>query len=141
MNSKAINDEKELEHVSGELTDKENAAVEEAAKMLNKDAEKTDGIFHIELKTPLKYNGKEYDKLTFEFAKLTGRDSVNIEEELTAKGQNVFMTEIASAVYLMTMAARACVEKIPYNGLLDLDIVDFNRIKNKSRLFLLGVAV
>ncbi len=124
-----------------ELTDEENAAVDEAVKMLNKDAEKTDGVFILDLRTPLVYNGNEYKSLTFEFKKLKGTDSINIEDELIAKSHNVFMNDTANTRYLITMAARACVEKVPYNGLLELGIIDFNRIKNKARLFLLGVAV
>ncbi len=129
------------EEVLDELTNEENVAVEEAAEMLKKDSEKTDGVYIIKLKNPLVYNGTEYTELTFEFNKLTGADAVNIEDELTAKGQNVFMNEVASSVYLMTMASRACKELIPYNALKRLGIVDFNRIKNKARLFLLGAAV
>lgn len=129
------------EEVLDELTNEENAAVEEAAEMLEKDSEKTDGVYTIELKKPLMYNGTEYNKLTFDFNKLTGTDAVNIEDELVARGKNVFMNEVASSVYLMTMAARACEEHVPYNALKNLGIVDFNRIKNKARLFLLGVAV
>lgn len=129
------------EEVLDELTNEENAAVEEAAEMLEKDSEKTDGVYTIELKKPLMYNGTEYNKLTFDFNKLTGTDAVNIEDELAAKGENVFMNEIASSVYLMTMAARACEEHVTFNALKKLGIVDFNRIKNKARLFLLGVAV
>lgn len=133
--------EENAEEVLDELTDDENAAVEEAAEMLEKDSEKTDGVFTAELKKPLMYNGKEYTKLTFDFNKLTGADAVNIEDEMAAKGNTIFMNEVASSVYLMTMAARACEEHIPYNALKNLGIVDFNRIKNKARLFLLGVAV
>lgn len=129
------------EEVLDELTNEENSAVDEAAEMLEKDSQKTDGVYTIELKKPLMYNGTEYSKLTFDFNKLTGTDAINIEDELVATGNNVFMNEIASSAYLMTMAARACEEHVTYNTLKKLGIVDFNRIKNKARLFLLGVAV
>lgn len=127
--------------VPDELTNEENAAVEEAAEMLKKDSEKTDGVYTIELRKPLMYNGTEYGKLTFNFNKLTGTDAVNIEDELVARKENVFMNEVASTVYLMTMAAKACEEHVTYNALKTLGILDFNRIKNMARLFLLGVAV
>lgn len=124
-----------------ELTDEENKAVNDAAEKIKNDVMTPDGVWKCKLSKPITYNGVEYNELTFNFGKLTGADALNIEDELIAKGKPVFMNETANAQYLILLAARACEEHIGSDAFKPMSIIDFNRIKNKARLFLLGVAV
>lgn len=106
-----------------------------------KEATSSDGVWICKLKTPIKYEENEYKALTFNFDKLTGYDGVDIEDELMLKGKPVFMNETANVRYLMQMALLACEERIDLDTLKKLSLYDFNRIKNKARLFLLNAAV
>lgn len=124
-----------------ELTDEENKAVDDAAEKIKNDIMTPDGVWKCKLSKPITYNGVEYSELTFNFGKLTGADALNVEDELTAKGKPVFMNETANTPYLILLAARACEEHVNSDAFRSMSIIDFNRIKNKARLFLLGVAV
>lgn len=124
-----------------ELTDEEIKAVDDAAEKIKNDETTPDGVWKCKLSKPITYDGVEYSELTFNFGKLTGDDALNIEDELLAKGKPVFMNETANARYLIAMAARACEQYISADAFKLMSLVDFNRIKNKARLFLLGVAV
>lgn len=101
----------------------------------------SDGVWICQLKTPITYEGNEYKSLTFNFDKLTGVEALEIEDELAMKGKPVYMNETANARYLMHVALRACEERIDFETLKKVNIADFNRIKNKARLFLLRFAV
>lgn len=101
----------------------------------------TDGVWTCQLKKPITYEENEYKSLTFNFNNLTGAEALEIEDELAMKGKPVFMNETANARYLMLVALRACEERIDFAALTKLNISDFNRIKNKARLFLLQFAV
>lgn len=91
----------------------------------------------IDLKKPVLYNGKEYTSLTFDFEKLTGADSLAIENELQAIGKVAIVPAI-SGEYLIRMAARACTEQmIGYDIFLGMALSDYNRIRSAARSFLL----
>lgn len=124
-----------------ELTDEEIKAVDDAAEKIKNDEMTHDGVWKCKLSKPITYDGIEYSELTFNFGKLTGADALNVEDELLAKGKLVFTAETANARYLIAMAARACEQYISADAFNLMSIVDFNKIKNKARLFLLGVAV
>ncbi len=76
------------------------------------------------------------EELTFDFGRLTGRDSLCIEAELQALGKPVVVAEM-SGEYLIRMAARACTEKIGTDSLANMPLSDFNRIRSRARSFLL----
>lgn len=95
-----------------------------------------DSLVTIELKAPVDWMGCTYEKLTFDFDKLTGRDSLNVENELKSRGKAV-MTPAFDANYLVRIAARACEEKLGVDFFESLPIVDFNRIRNAARTFML----
>ena len=134
-------DKKIIDNELDELTDEENKAVDDAAEKIKSDVMTPDGVWKCELSKPITYNGVEYTELTFNFGKLTGMDALNIEDELIAKGKLVFTSETANAQYLIHMAARACEQYLTPDAFKPMSIVDFNKIKNRARLFLLGVAV
>ncbi len=100
------------------------------------EAKASDPRFTIRLKEPVTYNGKEYTELTFDFDKLTGRDGLAIEEELSHLGKSV-VAPVFSVEYLMRMAAKACTVTIGADLFDKLTLRDFNRLRNKARDFLL----
>ena len=79
---------------------------------------------------------KSVTELTFDFGRLTGKDSLDVEAELQALGRPVVVAEM-SGNYLIRMAARACTEKIGADSLIGLPLPDFNRIRTRVRSFLL----
>ena len=81
-------------------------------------------------------NQRTFEELTFDFDKLTGRDSLAIENELQALGKPVVVAEM-SGEYLIRMAARACSEKVSADDLASASLTDYNKIRSKARSFLL----
>ena len=79
---------------------------------------------------------KTVDELTFSFRKLTGRDSLAIENEMQALGKPLIAPEF-SGEYLIRMAARACNEKIGSDVLENMPLGDYSKIRNRARSFLL----
>ena len=94
--------------------------------------------FTCKLRKPVTYNGIEYDELSFDFETLSGEDGLNIESELAAMGKVPILDPMFDGNYLIRMAARACTEPISVELLLKLSISDFNKIRNKSKYFLLN---
>lgn len=127
--------------VLDELTQEEENAVNNAADEILNDTMSSDGVWSIKLSRPVLYNGTELTELHFNFGKLTGEDALKIEDELVTKGRPTFLNEVASARYLMMIAAKACEEKIMADLFNKMSIRDFNKIKNKTQLFMLGVAI
>ena len=93
-------------------------------------------LFEIEFKKPVKYDGKEYSKLSFDFEKLTGRDGLAIEEELQMMNKAVIVPAL-SGEYLVRMAAKACTEKVGADIFDYMPIKDYNRIRSAARSFLI----
>lgn len=119
-------------------TEKNTTAVDETElEAAREEARKNDvALFEIEFKKPVKYNGKEYSKLSFDFDKLTGRDGLAIEEELQMMNKTVIVPAF-SGEYLVRMAARACTEKIGADIFDYMPIKDYNRIRSAARSFLI----
>lgn len=92
--------------------------------------------FEIEFKKPVKYNNKEYTKLSFDFDKLTGLDGLAIEEELQMMNKAVIVPAL-SGEYLVRMAARACTERIGADIFNYMSLKDYNRIRSAARSFLI----
>lgn len=97
-------------------------------------AENSVGVYSHKFKKPFAYEGKTYEKLEFNFERLTGRDMVSIEAEMTDNNEYALAPEI-SRNFQAKMAARAA--GIGSNVLDAMPIVDFNRITNACRRFLL----
>ncbi len=112
------------ELVENELEDMTNTSVE--------------NILH--LTKPVMYNGEEVTELAFDFDKLTGADALNIEEELVSRGKTMYYGAINDANYLIRMAAKACTKPVGVDFFYKISIIDFERIKNRARFFLSGVA-
>jgi len=84
---------------------------------------------------PFAYEGKTYTELTFDWDKLTGKDSLAIEAELSNLGRPVIIHSI-SGEYLIRMACRACQEKIGVDAFEQMRLPDYNRIRTAARNFL-----
>lgn len=85
---------------------------------------------------PFSYEGKTYESLTFNWGKLTVKDSLAIETELMMRGKTVVAPEF-SGEYKMRMAVRACEEPIAVNVFESFPMADGNKILAKARSFLL----
>lgn len=113
-----------------------NAVDEEEMNQAVAEAEASDSIVEIELKKPVVYNGKSYEKLTFDFDSLTGKDGLDIENELAALGK-VAVVPAFSGEYLIRMAAKACTDPIGSDIFEMISLHDYNRIRSAARSFLL----
>ena len=109
-----------------ELVEKELATMENTS---------VENVLHL-TKTVM-YNGEEVTELAFDFDKLTGADALNIEEELVSRGKTMYYGD---ANYLILMAAKACTKPVGRDFFNKISIIDFERIKNRARFFLSGVA-
>ena len=112
------------------------AAQEEAEK---DDAQKTvdTGKRIVILKKPIERMGTLYKELHFDFDKLTGKDSLEVEDEIE---KTTHLTVVAPALnleYLIRISARACDEPIGRDDILNMGLSDFNHIRNMARNFML----
>lgn len=96
-----------------------------------------------ELQEPFTYQGTTYDKLTFNWATLSGKDSVSIERELLNRNITTVIAEFTPE-YLAAMAARACTYRnndgfrtVTADMLYALPLLEFRQICNAARRFLL----
>ena len=120
----------DTEKITQEEQDREyEVAAAEAAK-------DTSSHYVHKFKKPFAWEGKEYKELVFDFDKLTGEDSLNIEAELQAKGIGVLGPSF-SGHYLIRMAARACNVPIGTDAFQRMPLKDFVRIRTKARNFLM----
>ncbi len=96
-------------------------------------------IFH----KPFSFEGKTFERMTFDWGSLTGKDSTAVNREL--RGRNVFVVvDTYTIEYLTAMAARACTDRdemgrrvVSSQTLEALPVRDFRTICNKIRTFLL----
>ncbi len=96
--------------------------------------------YTITFKTPFKYEGREYEKLEFDFGAMTGKDYLAVEDEVMAKGRNVVTAQF-STPFLVGLAARACTtrsedgRRLPSAAFENLDIVRFNNLITRMKNF------
>lgn len=134
--SKAL--EQEVE--AAETADKKEVRKKNRRKTIQELREETRSYTH-EFSPAFTYNGSTVEKLTFHWAALTGRDSVNIEREMSAAsgGQGV---QNFGREHMALIAVRACSDRdandmrIVDKGFMEaLPIVDFEEITAMGRLF------
>lgn len=90
----------------------------------------------VRLTRPFEWEGKTYEKLAFDFDKLTGRDSLEIEHEMRALNLPL-ITPAFSGDYILRVAARACEEEIGTDMLLALPLRSYNQVRTSVSAFLL----
>jgi len=86
---------------------------------------------------PFSWEGKTYKKLTFDFDKLTGRDTGEIEEIILRRGHLMPAFPENSSEFISIAAARACEDDIGDDLMRALPMRAFNQITRKLRLFLM----
>ncbi len=84
---------------------------------------------------PFTYEDQTYTKITFNFGGLKGKDATSLEDELAAEGRYVISPEL-SDVYLSKVAVRASQPTITFDAMEELPYVDFKKIINAARNFL-----
>lgn len=110
-----------------------SALEKEAAKA---EAEVGEGAYVHVFRKPFTYENKTYETLTFDFAKLTGRDALAIQDELDAQGKAVLVKQMNDN-YLLRVAVRACTTPIGADVLSAAPLVEFSKIMKRARSFLL----
>lgn len=117
-------------------TDINNAISEEIAGSDITDQEETvsSDIYTHKLSKPVVYEGKTYTDLTFDFGKLTGRDSLDVESALSSMGKVVVVRSL-SGDYLIRMCAKACTVKVGHDIFEIMPVKDYTTITNKAKRF------
>lgn len=88
------------------------------------------------LSQPTTYNGEEISELKFNFGKLTGRDGIEVENELMRTGKLAIYGQLSNINYIVGMAARACEKPIGIDLFDMVGISDFNILRTHAQLFL-----
>lgn len=96
--------------------------------------EQPDGMYTHKFAEPIQYDGKTFDKLTFDFDSLTGGDSLDVESELLSKGHAVVVRTI-DGEYLSRMCARACTESVGADIFRHMKVKDYGQITNVAKRF------
>ncbi|NBH78109.1 hypothetical protein D3Z52_07965 [Clostridiaceae bacterium] len=101
------------------------------------------GSYTHTFKTPFQWKGRTFESLTFDWTVLKGKDHLEIEQELLAKGRTL-VSPAFTGDFLAGMAARACTERdengkrvIDGQAVVEMDMADFQAITRKARGFLL----
>lgn len=108
----------------------------EELKQAEEEAKDAKGMFVMRFKKPISYNGKEYSELAFDFESLTGRDSLDVEKELTRSGTQIVVPAF-NGEYLVRIAARACTTRVGYDVVYNMSIIDYNKLRSAVRNFLM----
>lgn len=126
-------------------TDADFDEMAKQAEAAEQDAAQQEDIGHYThvFAKPFEWEGGIYPALTFDFASLTGQDSLAVETEMIRRGRTLVVPEF-DGDYLSGIAARACTERNKMGGrVLDrksvraLPLRDFQQIVKKARTFLL----
>jgi len=125
-----------------DILNSEDAAQAAEAEAQAAMAEPDVGSYTHVFNTPFTYEGETYERLTFQWDGLTGKDSLDIERELRSKGITVVVAEYTPE-YLTSMAARACTyrdaegkRKVSMFTLQAMPLRDFRTICSRARRFL-----
>lgn len=101
------------------------------------------GIYTHTFKDPFEWKKRTFESLTFDWTALTGRDHLEIENEMLMKGRTL-VSPAFSGDFLAGMAARACTERdekgkrvIDGQAIMEMPMGDFQTITRKARGFLL----
>ena len=120
----------------------EDAAEAERVAEEAKQEQETGSYTHT-FKNPFPWNGKTYEKLTFDWTTLDGGDHLEIENEIVMKGRTL-ISPAFTGDFLAGMAARACTERdekgkqvIDAQALKKMSMTDFQAITREARGFLL----
>lgn len=97
-------------------------------------------IYVHEFTKPYEWEGKTYEKLTFDFSKLRGKDVLAIMREIRMAGITV-ASRTFDVEYQYRYAAKCCDPKIGSDVIAGLPAQDFERICTRVQRFLLRSAL
>ena len=116
------------------------AAEQETEKAKRK---KETGRYTHTFKKPFQWKGRVFQTLTFDWTALSGRDHLEIENEILMKGRTL-VSPAFTGEFLTGMAARACTERdgegkrvIDTQAVMEMGLADFQVITGEARSFLL----
>ena len=108
----------------------------EAFSVLDDEAKNATDSYTHKFRRPFSYMGKTFVELHFDWDSLDGQDSLDISNELQARGITVIVKTMSDP-YLMCMAAKACTtEQIGSDAFALMKLKDFNKILGAARAFL-----
>jgi len=110
-------------------TDAEKAKIEAANEG------KSLGLFKLIFRMPFEYMNNTYKELSFDFDSLSGKDCLDIGNELLMRGISVVAPEFSSE-YQRIYAAKSCIQKLPSDAYLLMPAKEFLRIVRAARTFL-----
>jgi len=108
----------------------------EELAVAEKEASQSTDVYTHKFKKTATYNNLLIPEMSFDWASLTGQDSLNIEGELQAMGKMV-ISPAFSGEYMIRMAARASSPKVGSDFFANLSLFDYNKIRSAARSFLL----
>lgn len=114
-----------------------NGMQEEELDKAKEEAKKAVDLFTLKLKKPLSYEGTDYNEISFDFDGLTGRDSLDVERELSMRGLQVAVPAF-SGEYIIRIAAKACTSPLGSDAFEAMSLKDYNRLRSKVRNFLMA---
>ncbi len=133
------NKELDMKGVEEDAAEAERVA-EEARK------EPETGSYTHKFKKPFPWKGHTFDRLTFDWTALKGRDHLEIESEILLTKGRALVNPAFTGDFLAGMAARACTERdeegkrvIDTQAVMEMAIGDFQTITREARGFLLRV--
>ena len=88
-------------------TENKQETVQETAQAAA--TEENTGVVVLELKKPLDYEGRTYERLTLDLEHLTGKDSIEVETELMMKKKGA----VIFGALNNDLSPRLCVQKDP----------------------------
>ncbi len=119
---------------AGEVVEVEEVRYEDAPVLEEvEDVVDLTGIYVHEFSQPQKYNGKEIESITFDYSSLTGKSFIQIEKEMTDKGE-IALDPMLSRTFQAKLAAKA--GKVGVDFIESLKLGDFYRITSSARNFL-----
>ena len=92
--------------------------------------------YTVKLAPAFAYEGQEYTEIHFNFGKLTGKDAVDIEEEMTAQGIAAVQNEATDGKYQMIAAAKG--SGVSEDVLKALPLKKNMEIKRAARRYMLN---
>lgn len=119
-----------------EIIDEEATVDEAELEIAEKEAEEGSDVYTYKFKKPVYHDGRQIDDMTFNWDKLTGRDSLAIDAEARSSG-TLIAARAFSEFYLVRMAARANDKKAGLDFFERLPLRAYNDITNSARGFLI----
>ena len=123
------------------VNNEDETAVDAADTMVAEDEENESLALYVhEFEKPFTWEGKTYDKLTFDFSKLRGKDVLAIMREIRMAGITV-ASRTFDVEYQYRYAARCCEPRIGSDVIAALPAKEFERICTRVQRFLLRSAL